>query len=292
MVSAFIILLILKIFFVKYILPVLFIFCSCSTKDKNIKPSKQVLPITSSAEEIKKDPASANEIMARKQVPVLCYHHIRDPKPGQSETFKSYSVSPVQFADQMKALKDSGFETILPDQLYDYLVYGAQLPAKPIMITFDDTDLEQFTIGAKEMEKYGFRGVYFLMTISINRPRYMSSEQIKILADSGHAIESHTWDHSMVTKYKDGDWEKQFIQPMRKVEEITGKPAKYFAYPFGLWNEAAIPELKKAGYKMAFILSTSRDSSEPLFTVRRMIVPGQWSVKGMFSAMNKTFSNR
>lgn len=234
--------------------------------------------------------ADAATILSRKQVPVLCYHHIRDAKPGQSETFKSYSVSPVQFAEQMKALKDSGYETVLPDQLYNYLAFGKKLPAKPVMITFDDTDLEQFTIGAKEMEKYGFRGVYFLMTISINRPRYMSTEQIKILSDSGHAVESHTWDHSMVTKYSGDDWNKQFIQPMQKVEAITGKPAQYFAYPFGLWNKAAIPELKKAGYKMAFILSTSRDSVDPLYTVRRMIVPGQWSVKGMFGAMNKTFS--
>ncbi|MEO6905824.1 MAG: hypothetical protein ABI148_05645, partial [Ginsengibacter sp.] len=42
--------------------------------------------------------ASVATILAKKQVPVLCYHHIREPKPGQSETMKSYSVSPAQFA--------------------------------------------------------------------------------------------------------------------------------------------------------------------------------------------------
>jgi len=40
---------------------------------------------------------------------------------------------------------------------------------------------------------------------------------------------------------------------------------------------------------MAFILSTKRDSTEPLYTVRRMIVPGQWSSTGMIKAMKKTF---
>ena len=233
--------------------------------------------------------ANTAAILAKKQVPVLCYHHIREAKPGQSETMKSYSVSPAQFAQQMKALKDSGYETILPDQLYNYLVFGATLPLKPVMLTFDDTDEEQFSIGAKEMEKYGFKGVYFLMTISINRPRYMSKEQIKQLADSGHAVEAHTWDHHMITKYQGDDWEKQLVQPMKKVESITGKSAQYFAYPFGLWNQAAIPELKKSGYKMAFILSTKRDSTEPLYTVRRMIVPGQWSATGMIKAMKQTF---
>jgi hypothetical protein len=56
-----------------------------------------------------------------------------------------------------------------------------------------------------------------------------------------------------------------------------------------VWNEAVIPELKKAGYKMAFILSTKRDSSQPLFTVRRMIVAGQWSTKGVMNSMKQTF---
>ena len=54
------------------------------------------------------------------------------------------------------------------------------------MITFDDTDEEQYSIGAAEMNKYGFKGVYFIMTISIGKPRYMSREQLKQLSDEGH----------------------------------------------------------------------------------------------------------
>jgi len=233
--------------------------------------------------------ADAATILAKKEVPVLCYHHIREARPGQSETLKNYSVSPAQFAEQMKTLKDSGYESILPDQLYNYLVHGGKLPAKPVMLTFDDTDEEQFTIGSKEMEKYGFKGVYFIMTISINRPRYMSKEQLKQLADNGNAVEAHTWDHHMVTKYQGDDWEKQLIQPKKKVEEITGKPALYFAYPYGVWNKAAIAEIKKDGYKMAFSLATKRDSTEPLYTIRRILVPGQWSVNGLLRAMKQSF---
>ena len=233
--------------------------------------------------------ADAATILARTQVPVLCYHHIREAKPGQSETYKSYSVSPTQFASQMKALKDSGYQSVLPDELYNYLAYGDPLPSKPVMITFDDTTLEHFTIGAPEMEKNGFRGVFFIMTISINRPRYMSREQIKELKERGHAVESHTWDHNRVTKYEGEDWVKQFVNPSKTIETITGTPATYFAYPFGLWNNKAFPELEKSGHKMAFILSTQRDSVAPLYTVRRMIVPGQWSTSGMFKAMKQTF---
>jgi peptidoglycan/xylan/chitin deacetylase (PgdA/CDA1 family) len=259
-------------------------------KDQNTKSAATVhADSISSNTEMNTPVADASAILAKRQVPVLCYHHIREPKPGQSETMKSYSVSPLQFAQQMKALRDSGYETILPNQLYNYLVHGGTLSAKPVMLTFDDTDEEQFSIGYQEMKKYGFKGVFFIMTISINRPRYMTKEQLKQLADDGNAVESHTWDHHMVTKYQGEDWEKQFVKPRKTIEDITGKTATYFAYPYGLWNAAAIPELKKAGFKMAFILSTKRDSTEPLYTVRRMIVPGQWSATGMIKSMKQTF---
>ena len=85
------------------------------------------------------------------------------------------------------------------------------------------------------------------------------------------------------------DWEKQFVKPRKTIEDITGKSADYFAYPYGLWNLAAVPELKKAGFKMAFILSTKRDTTEPLYTIRRMIVPGTWSTPGVIKAMKQTF---
>ncbi|MEO6683953.1 MAG: polysaccharide deacetylase family protein [Ginsengibacter sp.] len=271
---------------------VLLFACQSSAEKKmsEVDPPESKINSVEKVEKItERVPNDAAAILSKKQVPVLCYHHIREAKPGQSETFKTYSVSPAQFADQMKALKDSGYETILPDQLYNYLVFNEELPEKPVMLTFDDAIEGQYTIAAKEMEKYGFKGVFFLMTIPIGKPRYMTKEQIKDLADKGHAMESHTWDHHMVTKLEGDDFEKQFGGSNKTIEEITGKKVTYFAYPFGIWGKSVFPELDKAGYKMSFILSTKRDSTQPLHTVRRMIVPTQWSTKGMFSAMNKTF---
>lgn len=268
-----------------------FIFSAChsaTSESKNDSIKKNAVTAKDSSEQ-KKQPADVATILARKQVPVFCYHHIKDLKPGDGPMTKTYTVSPAHFAEQLKALKDDGYETILPDQLYNYLVYGATLPAKPVILSFDDTDEEQFSVAYPEMKKYGFKGVFFIMTVSINRPHYMTKEQLKQLSDAGNAVEAHTWDHHMVTKYQGEDWEKQLVQPKKKVEEITGKSADYFAYPFGLWNRAAFPELKKAGYKMAFSLSTKRDSTQPLYTIRRMIVAGQWSTPGVLKAMKETF---
>jgi len=233
--------------------------------------------------------ADAKTILARKQVPVLCYHQIRDWKPKDSQTAKDYITPIATFKGHMKMLADSGYHTILLDQLYDYLNNGTPLPSKPIVLTFDDTDLDQYTIAAPEMKKYGFKGAFFVMTVSLGRPNYMSKAQVKDLSDQGQDIGSHTWDHHNVKKYQGKDWETQIDKPTKTLEEITGKKIYHFAYPFGLWNPEAIPELKKRGFKSAFILSTKRDENDPLFTIRRIIASGYWTPKTLSNSIKNSF---
>jgi peptidoglycan/xylan/chitin deacetylase (PgdA/CDA1 family) len=252
-----------------------------SVTSANTKDSKESLP---------KKMADAATITARKQVPVLCYHQIRDWSEKDSKSSRDYIIPVDAFKAQMKILADSGYHTILPDQMYDYLAYGTALPEKPVMLTYDDTDDDQFNIAAPEMKKYGFKGVFFIMTVSLNRPKYMTTEQVKQLSDEGHVVESHTWDHHKVTGYKTPeDWVTQIEKPKKKIEEITGKSSHCFAFPFGLWNREAIPELKKRGVQSAYILSTKRDPDDPLFTIRRIIASGFWSAPTLYKAMIASF---
>jgi hypothetical protein len=92
----------------------------------------------------------------------------------------------------------------------------------------------------------------------------------------------------MATKYADStDWKKQVVTPTLKLEKIVGKRVEYWAYPNGVNNHKAAEELSKH-YKLSFILSTKRDSLQPLQTVRRMIVP-EWSAQSLLKSMHRTF---
>ena len=233
--------------------------------------------------------ASAAEILARPQVPILCYHQIRNWIASDGKVGKDYIVPTAEFRSQMKMLADSGYHTILPDQLYNYLAYGAKLPSKPIMLTFDDTKLDQWTVAIPELKKHGFKGVFFIMTVSLGKPNYMSKDQIKKMSDAGHVIGSHTYDHQNVKKYQGEDWVTQIEKPTKTLKEVTGKEINYFAYPFGLWNKEAIPELKKRGFSSAFILAEKRDEKDPLFTIRRIIASGYWNTKTLHNSIVKSF---
>src|SRR4051812_6083452 len=102
---------------------------SCNTKKETAKET--TVPVTALRADTSTAPvaaiADAATILSRKQVPILCYHHIRDTKPGD------YVVPPSLFASQLQALADSGYQTILPDQLYNYLATGAAIPEKSFM---------------------------------------------------------------------------------------------------------------------------------------------------------------
>ena len=233
---------------------------------------------------------SPQPMVPKKEIPVLCYHNIKNIHATDSQFRRTYTVTPSAFALQMKTLSEHGFHTILPDQLYDYLENNTPLPSKPILITFDDTREEQFRIGATELEKYGFKGVFFIMTVSIGRPNYMTKEQIKTLSDNGHTIAAHTWDHHRVDKYTVTDWHIQLDKPQKQLEAITNKPIRYFAYPFGIWSKDAITELKNRDYKLAFILATKKDSAQSRYTIRRIIVPS-YEPNTLLKSIENNFNN-
>ncbi|CCH52183.1 polysaccharide deacetylase [Fibrisoma limi BUZ 3] len=257
------------------------------------KPTETAAPVTDPTTIPAGKIADPATILSRQQVPVLCYHQIRDWRARDSKSAKDYIVPPDLFKDHMQMLADSGYHTILPDQYYAYLTTGAPLPAKPVMITFDDGDLDQYTVAAPILEKHGFKASFFIMTVAIGRrgyQPYMDKQQIKDLSDRGHTIGAHTWDHHNVKKYQGDDWKIQIDEPNEKLQTITGKPVRYFAYPFGLWNEAALPELKKRGYLMAFTLAEKkRDPQLPLLTTRRIIAGGPWSAKTLYRNMVGSF---
>jgi peptidoglycan/xylan/chitin deacetylase (PgdA/CDA1 family) len=235
-----------------------------------------------------RDTATVEEILSRNEIPVLCYHRLLEQPAGGRPT--DNIISADVFRAEMQMLADSGYHTILPDQLYDHLVFGDALPENPVMITFDDGSVGHYEVAVPALEKHGFRGVFFIMTIATGKPGYLSREQIREMSDRGHIIASHTREHKSILKYDTAYQRAELAGPRSTLESITGKPVVHFAYPYGLWERRAVTRVKEAGYRTAFILSTKRDDADPLYTIRRMNVPGYWHPAGMLQAMKRTFA--
>jgi len=119
----------------------------------------------------------------------------------------------------------------------------------------------------------------------------MTKDQIAGLAKVGHTIGLHTWDHTMVTKFKeDADWQKQIADPKEKLEQIVGKPVEYFAYPNGVYDHKGAEELSKF-FKLSFTLFSKRDSIKPLQTVRRILAT-ECSGQSLLKSMKRAFKTK
>lgn len=231
----------------------------------------------------------AGAIGARSHVPIVCYHHIRDWVASDTRSDRPYIVPVKRFTAELNYLQKNAWHTISPDQLQAYLTKGTPLPDKPIMLTFDDGDANQWTYAVRELQKHHFTATFFIMTVTLDKPNYLSTDQVKALDRMGMTVGAHTWDHHPVTKYLGNDWQKQIAAPTKQLEEITGHPIKIFAYPYGLWNPEAIPHLKEAGFVAAYQLADKIDPDEPLYTIRRVIANGFWNISQFEEAITSWF---
>ena len=95
------------------------------------------------------------------RVPLLVYHHIRDTKPYPKSTWSyKMSVSPTIFEKQMQWISDHGYTPVTLDDAVAYLNKNNTTLQKPIVITFDDNNLNAYERGLPILQKHGFIAVF------------------------------------------------------------------------------------------------------------------------------------
>lgn len=223
--------------------------------------------------------ASTSMIIERATVPVLCYHQLRDWRSGDSAYNRATLICPPRyFRAHLDALDEAGWTTISPDQYLAHLTTGAALPRKPVLLSFDDASAGHAKEAMPQLAKRGMTGVFFVMTVVLGKPGWMSTRDIKRLADTGMTIGSHTWDHQAVSDLSGRDWKIQLEESRATLRRASGQRVEHFAYPYGRVSSKAFPHLRHAGYRTAFQLEANKlDHHTPLYTLRRSIVVSTWS---------------
>jgi peptidoglycan/xylan/chitin deacetylase (PgdA/CDA1 family) len=118
---------------------------------------------------------------------------------------------------------------------------------------------------------------FFVMTVPLDKPHWMSSRDLRRLAAAGMTVGAHTWDHQRVDRLAGGQWDVELVRPKAELERILGRRVEHFAYPYGAWDPAGFPHLAAAGYRTAFQLAGALDRSKPLYSLPRMLVGSTWT---------------
>ena len=193
-------------------------------------------------------------------VPILSYNRVNDVDKNE------LTLSVEQFDAQMKYLVDDGYNVITPDELLDAWEKGGSLPNKPVIITFDDGNVDDYKNVFPILKKYNLKATFFIITDNVNLyPNYMTWDQAREMQSSGLVdIESHTLSNKSFKQIYSRDklWD-QIYGSKQAIEWYLKKPAKFIAYPEGKYTVEAEEICKEVGYRAGFTVDYGLAHKEP-----------------------------
>ncbi|HEY2888219.1 MAG TPA: polysaccharide deacetylase family protein [Candidatus Limnocylindrales bacterium] len=158
-------------------------------------------------------------------VPILYYHRVEAPPPdyatwtkAQQAAFIDYDVIPAAFAAQLDWLAANGYTTILPRDLAAHWDNGAQLPAKPVILTFDDGWHDWVSTVLPMLQARHMRAEFYL-TLTAIADGNISWPEVQTLADAGEGIGAHDVHHVQLAELGAG---KPDAAPATMWAEVNG----------------------------------------------------------------------
>ena len=181
-------------------------------------------------------------------IPVLEYHMVADTSP---EDGWAYNVPPEDFRDQLDYLREEGYTAI---SMLDYMKAKkgkAELPPRPVILTFDDGYESNYTTLLPILESYGMKATVYMVTNDIGLPGYLTWDELRDMQERGIEIGSHTANHQPLTEM-DRSRQEEEMRLSKLLLEWNGIHTVFsFSYPNGAYDSGMPELLAQNGYLTA-----------------------------------------
>ena len=215
------------------------------------------------------------------EIPILLYHHVDAGRsPGK------LSVTPSQLELQVQALAAAGFQSITPADLRQAVLHGAPLPARPLIITFDDGHANTYVYAFPILEKHGFDAVIYMVANRLWSTGFLSAAQLTELTEAGWEVGSHSLSHADLTTRAGRELRLEIFGSREQLEVSLGQEVTSFAYPFGAFSPKVADQVRAAGYQTAMGLGMSTlQGKGNLYYLSRIPVDGSWTMSEFAAAI-------
>ncbi len=192
---------------------------------------------------------------------ILAYHSISYGRPP-------LRIPPPLFEGQVSWLKSNAH--VMPlEEVVAALAYGASLPDRAVVLTFDDGFLDFYSTAGPLLRRAGMPATVFLPTDYcgltnrwpgqadwVEEQPLMDWQHIGELAEQGIGFGAHSSSHPHMTQLADDALVHEIVSSKQEIERRLGKPVQVFCYPYGDWD-ARVRSLLKSHYLAACTTRTA-----------------------------------
>ena len=196
-------------------------------------------------------------------VPILYYHRVQSVPAGfadwsarRQRTFLRYDVLPAAFLAQLDWLRAHGYRTILPRDLAAHWAGRKRLPARPVILTFDDGFPSWTNVVLPALRSRGMVAEFYL-TLDAIAPGSITWRDVRALALAGNGIGAHDVHHIQLTGVP-GRAHASAAVMWTEVHDIRavikrhiGVAPDSMAYVGGGFDATLMALVRKAGYTTA-----------------------------------------
>ncbi len=184
--------------------------------------------------------------------------------------------------------KDDPFKLNVPPDLFEthMKMLSQVLKKRDILVTFDDGYESFYHHAFPILLKYKIPTQLFVATDFIDKKitfdhlfhqknlRPLTWEELKIIAQNGISIGSHSLSHSMLAKLPYPQVYVELAESKKRIEQNVGYPVMDFAYPFGSrssLNDITKKTVQECGYEKAYLnLMGFNRVGDDCFALRRI----------------------
>jgi peptidoglycan/xylan/chitin deacetylase (PgdA/CDA1 family) len=206
-------------------------------------------------------------------VPILLYHHLATPPRGDPHA--SLWTTPRRFAQHVRALVAAGFHGVTLDAVWKAWHGGPALPARPVVVSFDDGYPEQDVVARPLLARRGWPAVLNLQLDRLGVAGGLSAAAVRRMVRAGWEVDDHSTTHPDLTRVSAARLQTEVAGSRALLRRRLGIASAFFCYPYGRADARVRGAVKAAGFTGATTTRPARArASDDPFALPRTVVRG------------------
>lgn len=199
-----------------------------------------------------------NSALSERVYRILLYHSV---SADSSSCKISITIDAKDFRNQMKALKEKGYNVISLTEMSKKIMKNEPIIPKTIAITFDDGYDDFLNNAFPILKEYGFPHTLFVCPAVLDgkidsrniwfTSKILGWDELKKLKKESVNIGSHSYSHKKLPELETEELLKELIFSKKRLEENLNVEIETLSYPYGSFNAEVVEAARQAGYKCA-----------------------------------------